>query len=330
MANHNVQLYTYNADEMELQEGSLSEAYLTKLRNEKSNKIKWINFHGFDDKETIEATFKAFGVHRLTKEDILQVSERPKIEGYEDYIFVTLKCLRPGSVAEVQVEQISFLLFENTLISFQEHLGDSFKEIRGRITENTGVVRKKGSEYLLYLLITKTLSEYEDNLLIIDKKIAEFTESIRKDVNADILDEIEQTKDLLRDFRSALHPFRDQVNTLINLESKLLPPSSRPYFSDMKDNILFSLDEIENQKSDLEALNNLLFGKLSQRSNEIMQFLTIVASIFIPLTFIAGVYGMNFQNMPELKSENGYYIVVAVMIAMAAGLIIYFKKKKWF
>ena len=115
MANHNVQLYSYNAAEMELQEGSLSEEQLKKLRDEKTDKIKWINFHGFDDKETLEATFNAFGVHRLTKEDILQLSERPKIEGYEDYIFVTLKCLRPGSETEVQVEQISFLLFENML-----------------------------------------------------------------------------------------------------------------------------------------------------------------------------------------------------------------------
>jgi magnesium transporter len=266
----------------------------------------------------------------LTQEDILQVSERPKIEGYDDYIFVTLKCLRPGKVRRIRVEQISFLLFENTLISFQEHKGDAFDEIRSRITENTGVVRKKGSEYLLYLLITKTLAEYEAELSEIDDKIAVYNEAIRKNVQSDMFDEIEETKEQLREFRNALHPFRDQVNTLINLESNLLPHDSRPYFSDMKDNILFSLDEIDNHKSDLDSLTNLLFGKLSQRSNEIMQFLTIIASIFIPLTFIAGIYGMNFKNMPELESDYGYPIVVVLMITIAIGLILYFRKKKWF
>ena len=329
METDNIQLYTYDSKDVAEHKGTLNDEMLNELRTTNGSKIKWINFHGFNEKESIEATFNAFGVHRLTKEDILQLSERPKIEGYDDYIFVTLKCLRPGVKAEIQVEQISFLLFENTLISFQEHEGDSFDEIRSRITENTGVVRTKGSEYLLYLLITKTLLEYEEYLYMIDKKIANFTDSIRKDVRADLFDEIEETKELLRDFRSALHPFRDQVNTLINLESKLLPHSSRPYFSDMKDNILFRIDEIENQKSDLDSLSNLLFGKLSQRSNEIMQFLTIVASIFIPLTFIAGVYGMNFKNMPELQTDYGYFIVVGLMIATAIGLILYFRKKKW-
>lgn len=325
-----IQSFTYDALEVKAHKGALDDEMLETMRNAHANKIKWINFHGFTEKASLKATFSAFGVHRLTQDDILQVSERPKIEGYDGYIFVTLKCLRPGKVKRIRVEQISFLLFENTLISFQEHKGDSFDEIRNRITENTGVVRKKGSEYLLYLLITKTLSEYESELSKIDDQIAVFNESIRKDVRADLFDEIEETKELLREFRNSLHPFRDQVNTLINLESNLLPRESRPYFSDMKDNILFSLDEIDNHKSDLDSLTNLLFGKLSQRSNEIMQFLTIIASIFIPLTFIAGLYGMNFRNMPELESHYGYPIVIAVMIAVAIGLILYFRKKKWF
>ena len=330
MAVEKIQSYTYDATDVALHKGVLTDELLKEMRTTKANQIKWINFHGFTEKASIAATFKAFGVHRLTQEDILQVSERPKIEGYDDYIFVTLKCLRPGKVQRIRVEQISFLLFENTLISFQEHKGDSFDEIRARITENTGVVRKKGSEYLLYLLITKTLAEYEEELSEIDEKIAVYNEAIRKNVQNDMFDAIEETKEQLREFRNALHPFRDQVNTLINLESNLLPHDSRPYFSDMKDNILFSLDEIDNHKSDLDSLTNLLFGKLSQRSNEIMQFLTIIASIFIPLTFIAGIYGMNFKHMPELESDYGYPIVMAIMVTLAVGLILYFRKKKWF
>lgn len=205
-----------------------------------------------------------------------------------------------------------------------------FTHVRDRIENDKGLVRKKGPDYLMYLLIEATLLGYEASLDNINAEIIKINEQLRGQATDEIFTAIEMKKEQLRDMKNAFHPFRDQILKLINSKHSFIQPETIPFFNDIRDNILYNVDEFESTKNDLESMSNLYFARLSQRSNEIMQFLTIVAAIFIPLTFVAGVYGMNFQNMPELQSDYGYIIVWGVMVLIAIGLIFYFRKKKWF
>ncbi|CAG5081784.1 magnesium/cobalt transporter CorA [Parvicella tangerina] len=293
------------------------------------DKFYWLNFHSFELKEQIQNSYKRFDIHRVTQNDIAQLKERPKIEEFEDYIFVTLKSIFRKK-GKAQVEQMSFVLKDNALISYQERHGDLFNEIRGRLKNNTGIVRTKKVDYLLYLLIDAVLKSYQNELSDIQKRIDDTQVVIHRDFNESFFNQVEKYKDELKLLKKSLSPLRDQLVKLSNSRNRFIEESNIPYYNDLKDQILYIFDEIDEEKSDLESMTNQYFAVLSQRSNEVMQFLTIVAALFIPLTFIVGVYGMNFQNMPELQSEYGYYVVWAVMLLITIGLILYFRKKKWF
>lgn len=324
----NSQIYSYDAEDFTFVE-NLS---VDDLSIKPDGKIRWVNFHGFKNEQLIKKSFDEFGIHKLTREDILQLTERPKIEEYENYIYVTLKSvyIKNDSKTKIQTEQISFILTDNAVISYQERHGDLYGYVRDRITQDTGIVRKKGADYLLYLLIEATLAGYEKCLDYIDKEISELNECMRDQLSNELFSAIESRKDEMQLFRKAFHPIKDQIIKLSNSNNPLIKPTSIPFFNDIRDNVLYIADEADETKGELESLTNLYFARLSQKSNEIMQFLTIVAAIFIPLTFVAGVYGMNFKYMPELASEYGYFIVWGVMITIAVALIFYFKKKKWF
>jgi len=318
------QLYLYNSNSLEIREYNAQFV-------RKSDEQMWLNFYGFDQTELIDQSFSDFQIHRLTQEDIKELVERPKVEEYENYIYITLKTiLLENGTHRINTDQISFVLIDNGLISYQEKRGDFFDEIRTRITKNKGIVRSRECDYLLYLLLSCCMEGYDAAL----EKITQYSSTVRKQLNenltSDVVQKSEDLKDTLRDLKKSLHPFREQINNLINSDHVLIDTRTKPYFNDLRDNLLYVSDEIESIKNDLDALSNLYFAKISQRSNEIMQFLTIVAAIFIPLTFIAGIYGMNFVNMPELREKNGYFFVLGVMVFVALGLIIYFKKKKWF
>lgn len=322
-----IQFYQYNKDKVSLKENfNLEDLKLDSFKND----VRWLNFHGFQDAEMVEQSFDHFGIHKLTRDDILKLEERPKIEEYETYIYITLKSIYANSKNQIVAEQLSFILTGNTLISYQEKHEDLFDYIRERINSNQGIVRKKGADYLLYLLIEATLSGYETLLEQIDNDLLSINEQLRKNTKEELFLAIEDLKEMLRDMKSAFHPFRDQITKLVNSNHQFIKPETVPFFNDIRDSILYNIDEFESTKSDLESLTNLYFARLSQRSNDIMQFLTIVAAIFIPLTFVVGVYGMNFDNMPELHTKYGYFYVWGVMILMAIFLILYFKWKKWF
>lgn len=322
------QIYTYNKDEI-TNDKSFNSEKLNALDLSIKDKINWINFHGLDDKDFINNSFKKFSIHKLTQGDIFHLSERPKIEEYEEYLFSTLKSIywRNGGLFS---EQISFILTENTVISYQEKKGDIFTEIRYRLINDTGIVRKQPIDYLLYLLIDAVLEGYQQALNNIQEEVDNIQVISRKEFEKSTLYKIDGGKEQLKLLKKSLMPLRDQLNRLISSNNTLITPKNIPYFNDIKDQVLYMVDEIDSERADLESLSNLYFASLSQRSNEVMQFLTIVSAIFIPLTFIVGVYGMNFDNMPELHTQNGYYIVWGVMLVMTLLLVYYFKKKKWF
>lgn len=322
------QLYSYNKDEINLDKNYNIEK-LNELDLSVKNNINWLNFHGLDDLDFINSSFKKFSIHRLTQSDILHLSERPKIEEYENYLFTTLKSVYRKNNQLVS-EQISFVLSENTVISYQEKRGDIFNEIRYRLTNDTGIVRKQTTDYLLYLLIDAVLEGYQQVLQYIQERVDNIQIISRKGFDQETFLQIDNGKEQLKFLKKSLLPLRDQLSRLVSSNNILISPKNIPYFNDIKDQILYMIDEIDSERTDLESLSNLYFAALSQKSNEVMQFLTIVAAIFIPLTFIAGVYGMNFDNMPELHTQNGYFIVWGVMLLITAFLIYYFKKKKWF
>lgn len=322
------QIYSYNKDEIN-HDKSYSIEKLNKLDLSIKNNINWLNFHGLDDLDFIKGSFKKFEIHKLTQGDILHLSERPKIEEYETYLFTTLKSVYRRN-NRLESEQISFVLTENTVISYQEKRGDIFNEIRYRLINDTGIVRKQTTDYLLYLLIDAVLEGYQNALQYIQERVDNIQVISRKGFDQETFFQIDNGKEQLKFLKKSLLPLRDQLSRLVSSNNVLLAPQNIPYFNDIKDQILYMIDEIDSERTDLESLSNLYFASLSQRSNEVMQFLTIVAAIFIPLTFIAGVYGMNFDNMPELHTKNGYFIVWGVMILITAFLIYYFKKKKWF
>lgn len=293
------------------------------------DQYSWLNFHSMEEKVLIEHAFSNFGVHRVTQKDILELNERPKVEEFEDYIFTTLKSIHRRK-KRIKIEQISFVLKENAIVSFQERHGDLFGDVRSRLKNNTGIVRTKKVDYLLYLLIDAVLKGYQKVLSDVQQNIDDTQVIIYKNYDESFFKKIEDYQTELKVLKKSLSPLRDQLIKLSNSRTRFIDDANLPYFNDLKDQILYLFDEIEQEKSDLESMTNQYFAVLSQRSNEVMQFLTIIAAMFIPLTFIAGVYGMNFKHMPELDTEYGYYVVWSVMIIITILLILYFKKKRWF
>lgn len=325
----NAQIYSYNdqscESNIEINENDINEIPTVGDLN------YWLNFHSLDLKELIQTSYKHFNIHRVTQNDITQLKERPKIEEFEEYTFVTLKAVfRKKKKRTLFIEQMSFILKENVLISYQERHGDLFGEIRSRLMNDTGIVRTKKVDYLLYLLIDAVLKGYQRELEDVQQRIDSTQIIVHKDFNDSFFQKIESYQDELKLLKKSLAPLRDQLIKLSNNKGRLIDETNTPYFNDLKDQVLYIFDEIDQERSDLESMTNQYFAVLSQRSNEVMQFLTIVAALFIPLTFIAGVYGMNFQNMPELHTSYGYYVVWGVMIIVTIGLILYFRKKKWF
>lgn len=328
MSKDKVEVYKYNENKVEVIETISSVKDVLSAAN--NEEVTWVNFPGLDFEELINESFDFLEIHRLLRIDIRNTKERPKIEESEHLLFVSFKSVIEDSRKRVKFEQISFIVTENLLVGYQEKPSDNFDEIRERIREGKGIVRTKKADYLLYLLLDATLMGYHKELEKIIKRIDKLDELIVQGFEKNSLDKIEQLKSDLRQLRKVVSPFKEQLNRLGTIDIRFIESRNKPYFNDLKDQVLFLLDEIENEKSELEKLTNYYFSSIDTHANEVMKTLTIVASIFIPLTFIAGVYGMNFNYMPETQSKYGYFIVLGLMILVGGALFYYFKKKKWF
>lgn len=323
-----VEVYKYNEQVGEVIPNITSLKEIHANRNE--NEFLWINFPGLHFEDLMNESFEYFKIHRLLRTDIKNTKERPKIEESDNLLFVSFKSVLEDNRHKVRFEQISFVLTDHALIAYQEKPKDNFDEIRERIVEGKGIVRSKKADYLLYLLLDATLLSYHKELEKIVKRVDKLDDLVLKDFDKSNLDKIEHLKSSLRELRKVVSPFKEQLNRLGTIDIRFIDPKNKPYFNDLKDQVLFLLDEIENEKSELEKLTNYYFSSVSHHANEVMKTLTIIASIFIPLTFIAGVYGMNFKNIPETETQYGYYVIWGVMIIIGGLLFYYFKRKKWF
>jgi len=292
--------------------------------------VTWINIDGLHDLELIEKIGRKFGLHPLVLEDIVNTGQRPKLEDFENHVFVVLKMLYYDQEKnELEAEQISLIFGENFVISFQERVGDIFDPLRERIRKNKGRVRKAGADYLAYALIDSIV----DNYFVILEQIGEMIEDAEQDLavnpTLETLQTIRSFKKEMIFLRKSIWPLREVVNTLERGESSLINESTLIYLRDVYDHTIQIIDTVESYRDMLSGMLDVYLSSISNRMNEVMKVLTIFAAIFIPLTFVAGIYGMNFGFMPELGWHWGYFGVLLVMAIVAAVMLVYFKRKRW-
>ena len=292
-------------------------------------KVNWYNIHGLHDVGVIERIGEDQQIHPLVLEDILDTAERPKLEESPEFIFISTKSFPTFSIENPNAEQISFILKKDTLLSLQEHNADIFEPVRERLRTAAGMLRSRGADYMLFRLLYSILEQYQAALLTIESTIDELQTQINENPPDDFLQKAEELKSAAAVIRKAAIPNRENVISIEKSAHPLILEENRKYFDELNDKLNIILDECDSLSRDLESLTNIYYASLSQKMNEVMKVLTIISTIFIPLSFIAGVYGMNFTRMPELQNPNGYYYVLAAMAGIIIVLLIFFKKRKW-
>lgn len=295
-----------------------------------SSSISWLNIDGLHETDIIKKIGGHYDIHPLILEDILHVGQRPKIEVFDDYIFLSIKMLVfDDKESKIVSEQLSLVLGKNFVISFQEKPGDFFDSLRERIRGGKGRVRKMKSDYLAYCLLDVVIDYYFSILEKFGEKIERFEEELMIEPKLETLNEIYRLKREVLFLRRSVWPLRDVVNKLDRSESSLIHSKTTPYLRDLYDHTIQVIDTVETSRDLLSGMLDLYLSSVSNKTNEVMKVLTMFAAIFIPLTFIAGVYGMNFEYMPELTWRYSYFVIWAVMITVAVGLLFLFKRKKW-
>lgn len=295
-----------------------------------TDSVTWINLNGLNHVNDIEKIGNHYGFHPLVLEDIVNIAQRPKIDEHECYIFVVLKMLYYNKENTIVSEQVSFVLGKNYLFSFQESEGDVFDAVRERIRQAKGRIRGMQSDYLLYTLIDAIVDHYFSVIEILGDKIEDFESAIFEgETDNDTSKKIQDLKHEILRVRRAIFPLREVINKIEKNENPLIQKKTITYFRDIYDHLIQVTENIDIYREMIWSLMDMYMTSISNKMNEVMKVLTIMASIFIPLTFIAGVYGMNFNYIPELQFKNGYFVVWGVMIVIFLGMLFYFKRKKW-
>lgn len=330
------QLYDYNIESYTLTRNSpqyYADNFVSKkLMDDKDDKNHWLNYHDLSDRESVERLCEKLGIDKLTIEDIYSDLKRPKLEEYNNYVFfsVSSALTQDPYSSSLKKEKISFLVGKDFLISFQEKSSDHFTDVRDRIEKRRGKIRIKGPDFLLFRMLEAITDNYFEVLDDIVENIEQIEHKITINPNSELLRRIENEKRKLIELRKVVFPLKEITSQLDKSESPFIHSENHYYFSTLKDNCLTVLEEIDANKQILEGMANLYYAVQGQKMNQIMKLLTIMSSIFIPLTFIVGVYGMNFEYMPELGSPYGYPAVMAFMLLLTIILLLYFKKRGWF
>ena len=299
-----------------------------------SGMVNWINVDGLHDVTMIKALCESYAIHPLIVEDILNTSQRPKIMEGEAQLFVVLRMPIKMGRAQFKSEQISFVLKGNTLLSFQERTGDVFDSVRVRLREGIGRIRKRGADYLLYALLDTILNSYYDITTQLGNSVEDMEIQVLKSLDDAILTKINNHKIKLSQLGRNTRPIRDMLIKLTKTEHPFFEKTTRPFLQDLQEMGIQVNETVEYYKSAITGQLAVYSTNVSNRLNDIMKVLTIFSALFIPLTFIAGIYGMNFNtdspnNMPELNHPYGYFITLGVMLICAIGMLFYFKRKKW-
>ena len=292
--------------------------------------VTWINVDGLHEIDVIEKIGVHFGIHPLVLEDILNTGQRTKAEEFDNYIYIVLKMLVfDETVDHITAEQVSLILGPHFLISFQEKEGDVFDFVRERIRKARGRIRKSGCDYLAYALMDAVVDHYFEILEKLGDKIELLEEQLLEEPTPRILEDIHRLKREMIFFRKQVWPLREVINSLIKDPSELIQETTHIFLRDVYDHTIQVIDTIESFRDLLSGLSDLYLSTVSNRMNEVMKFLTIIATIFIPLTFVAGIYGMNFEFMPELKWPWAYPALWLLLIMISVSMLFWLKRKKW-
>lgn len=294
-----------------------------------SGSVNWIMVSGLQNTEAIASLGKSFNIHPLLLEDILNTRHRPKIEVFEAHLFLSFKILSI-SKTDILTGQISLILGPSWVLSFQEKKSQLFDDLQERIRTNQGIIRKKGADYLMYRLIDIVVDHYFLVTEHLSRQAEKLESRVLQSPDQESLQAIQKLKRQLNQFRKITVPLREALWSINKDSPELFEENTLRYLNDVYEHILQINEAIESQRETAVSIMDLHLSGISYKMNQVMQLLTLIATIFIPLTFIAGIYGMNFANMPELSWKYGYPITWLLMIAIAAGLIYLFKRKKWF
>jgi magnesium transporter len=335
-----ITVYSYNSDDFFSEKINSLDELEIQIDKYKDHH-RWIEIKGIGDANLLTFLGKKFDINKLVIEDIADCRQRPKLDEYEDYLFAVSRMLYVNKQLEIENEQVSFILFQKLLISFQENYSDNIVPVINRLSGGKGNIRSAGSSYLLYALTDLILDNYFALIYKLGDELETIEELLYRRADKSLMFQTQNIKREMISIRRAAWPERDKINDMIRSESKLINKTSKTYFKDTYDHTMQIIDLIENYKDLTTSLIDMNLTLISQRMNEIMKVLTIISSIFIPLTFIAGVYGMNFafedpqtgeilkNNMPELYNENGYLYTIGGMVTIAILQMIYFWRKGW-
>ena len=319
----------FEFDELSFQERepeNLEECFLFK----KEPTVTWVNVHGVHEVEILEKFGNCFGVHPLVMEDILNTDQRPKIENYGEDLFIVLKMLSyDEKKGEISAEQVSLVLRSNAVLSFTEKEKGAFTPIQERLRSGKGRLRKMGADYLAYTLLDIIVDHYFAILEKLSEKIEELEEELVTNPTTPILQKIQTLKREMIFLRKWVWPLREVISSLERGESSWIQEGTRFYLRDVYDHTIQVMDTVETFREVLSGMMDIYLSSINNRMNAVMKVLTIIATIFMPLTFLAGVYGMNFKHMPELEWQWGYPLLWVFMILIAGFMLISFRKKRW-
>nr|MBS0038074.1 magnesium/cobalt transporter CorA [Saprospiraceae bacterium] len=292
--------------------------------------ISWINIEGLHEVGVIEKIGEKLGLHKLTLEDVLSVGQRPKIDEHDNYIYCVLKMFTVGGDhSGVESEQLSFILQGNTLITFQEKEGDVFEYVRIRLREGKGNIRGRKTDYLLYALIDAVVDHYYLIIENLGEQLEEVEITLFENPDKEILEKIHYLRREMLHLRRSVYPLREVISRLEKIEEPKVESGTKVFIRDLYDHTIQVIETIEVLRDMSSGMTDLYMSSVSNKMNNVMKILTIIATIFIPLTFIAGIYGMNFEYMPELTWRWGYFGILAIMLIIIVGMLAYFRKNKW-
>jgi len=327
-----IQLFVYNSSNVtEIRQLQLNE--IEQVLD--VTKVNWLNIHGLNEPDLIAEIGKKFDADAFIIGDILNTTKRTKLEEYHNILFFNVKSLLPIENSDnINYEQISFILKDNVLLSFQEKRSDFFTHIRERIRTNSGVVRTKKADFLLYLLLDAIIENFYITIESEEDRVDEIINLSKSSTKPEVLELIEKHRDNFNFLKRSIIPLRDSLYSIKSMKDddvfNDIQAENYSFFSRLHQKCLELLEQIESDLITLDSASNYFFSAQNHKMNEVMKTLTVVSMFFLPLTFIVGVYGMNFKHFPELEWDNGYFIIWCVMILVVVFMFVYFKMKKWF
>jgi len=292
--------------------------------------VTWLDINGLQDTGLLESIGGAYGIHSLTLEDILNTHQRPKVDFYDNYVYLVLKMIRYDAERnKLDSEQVSLVLLKDMVITFQERPGDVLGPLRQRIERAKGRIRNEGADFLFYSIVDVIIDHYFLCLEDLGEEIEQLEEQALQHPEPGLVPLLQGVKRELLSLRKAVWPLREEIAGLLREEHPLVRTTTIPYLRDLHDHAIAIMDTVESFRDTTSGLLDVYLSSLSYRMNEVMKVLTIIATIFIPLTFIAGIYGMNFEHMPELHLPWAYPAILGVCVVVAGAMLIYFRRKHW-